>query len=146
MISVIKVLTDFTCCLYFHSTCHPSAINRLPPTGISKQYGFYDFQVEMDVVYITHNVFFSKNHHYTFPFLQSSSQLPTKESPLFIYPFSWRPRISSSCSPGLWIHLRASLCLSHFNQSNLGSYQILYTISSMNRPANISSFSHHVLN
>lgn len=48
-------------------------IKRLPPTGISKQYGIYDFLGEMEIVFITHKVFLSKNPHPTSPFLQNVS-------------------------------------------------------------------------
>lgn len=109
-------------CLYMlslFSRCTSSP----PPTSISKPYGFYDFSGKMEIIYITHKVFLSKNPHYTSPFLQNFSST-TIQSQLSLYPF--HVDVKSPRRTDSWIFplgLSVFLC---FNQ-------ILYTILYMKK-------------
>lgn len=110
----------------FSSDTPSFKIKRLPPTGIRMQYGLYNFLGEMEIVYITHKVFLSKNPLDTSPFLQNVS-------------LATIPKVTSLSSftlidfkllkhPAVIFPLGLPGSLSGFNSSNLGLHQILHTI------------------
>lgn len=88
------------------------------PTGTSKHMDFMVSQGEMEIVYIAHKGFLSKNPQYTFPFLQNVSSVPSV-SPLLntLLHAAFKPAQSAALAPRTFPWTSLCLC---FDQSNLG--------------------------